>query len=273
MVCRDVLCHTGRVLKNGACSNKKKNKKKICSSIDIQLFPGHDLEVYDRFATALDLKHMLQYVNPHLKGTIKDFILFYKTNDMYHLQYMVVRIVSEFSNRNSMFDFLDLMVSTPHIAVQVMFERDMLFAVKLAMLNMDVFKHTAKLYVPNISDMSVDELVSRVNVSGTCTYNETLQVNKLHICPFVKLGMNEISVTLENDFLFVQDISSDKLFKTFSKWEYEIHEDNIYICLEDYLDIYYMMAERKATQSSTVISSPAPLQIILFMIGIAGDIV
>ena len=66
-----------------------------------------------------------------------------------------------------------------------------------------------------------------------------LVIKKVNICPFLELHIDDYSTRIENTFLyFDKDRTSKESFKVLESWEFEIHGDKIYICLEDFLNVY-----------------------------------
>lgn len=67
--------------------------------------------------------------------------------------------------------------------------------------------------------------------------------NKLHVCPYIEVWLNNFITRIERDtdVLVIYEGDAQHIFE---KWQYEIHGNSLYFCLDDYLPLYDGMAFR-----------------------------
>ena len=114
----------------------------------------------------------------------------------------------------------------------------------------------ATIKVPNQADASFDELTVSYwpPYYNDCLEQEVLLIKKVYICPFLELHIDEYPTRIENTFLyFDMNRTSKESFKVLESWQFEIYGDQIYICLEDFLDVYEAIVKwNSKLHSSTV---------------------
>ena len=57
------------------------------------------------------------------------------------------------------------------------------------------------------------------------------EYNKLLICPFIKIGVNELSFKRDEGFLIIEDTSPRTIL---AGWQYELINDTLHVCLDDF---------------------------------------
>ena len=85
--------------------------------------------------------------------------------------------------------------------------------------------------VPVEDDVNVDTLNSvktEVRDIGICMNREIVDFRKTHVCPYVKVSLEDISMTVENDNIVTKETQAEKL--TFSRWEFKKQGNDILIC-------------------------------------------
>ena len=146
-------------------------------------------------------------------------------------------------------EFFDTLfnIGTNNVSVQ-MKDHDTVFNIQITHYNV-TYDGTTKVFIPNESDNhtiwkidpSKNDKQSEANVLENCFKNKIAMFNKLYICPFVTILLDEYDIVLKNDLLiFIVDGAFNQT-KVYSKWEYEKQGDKVYMCLDDYEDIYRAM--------------------------------
>ena len=265
MMCRDVFCHEHRTLSNGMCiSVEKIYSNGTCFSVFIKLTPvPHEKPVrlvnIEKATLAFNIKSFLKpgHVTdrPGTRPGIferaaeslyeQEFQFFYKASKTGHLDYVVVYINTVFQSRDDKNEFLEQLMSTKMLDVAYIWETEhvIAFSVELAVYNLTMSDQTTKVLIPSGDKISVDELTldeDNPNAS-VCRNKEIVQLNQLHWCPYIKLDVHQVSVKIKMGYLRFFNIFADNIIKVLSEWEYELHDDVIYICFDDYLDIYRIM--------------------------------
>ena len=92
-------------------------------------------------------------------------------------------------------------------------------------------------------ELSFDGL-NKINInqveSVTCKHKVIVPFTHIKICPFIIIGVDELDTEIQNDFLIINEVKAN-----LSKWEYEIHAGNIYLCLDDYEKINKQLYTRE----------------------------
>ena len=239
MVCRDVLCHAGRLLRNGKCIAEPGTRDGSCSSIDIKLVPYTRMERGERYYIINQMRRVLERKFPLLQENIREFVLIYQTNQVDEVNYAIVRIVTKFESIYKLNEFLDLIVPLSEIRLDSGVEIHASFYLQFEMLDLSVFgfghgeKHKK-------SNHTADQTPDLKGNDGECFYNTTIQIQKKHVCPFIKLRIGELPMKFEGSFLIVEDYSNIPL-KRFSRWEYKAEGAHVLICLKDFLEVYQLI--------------------------------
>ena len=83
-----------------------------------------------------------------------------------------------------------------------------------------------------LDKLSLDNLtIVNAQESGlfSCRNKDIVPFTSIKLCPYITLEVEEIDVIIKNDVLIIKEV-----YLNFSKWEYEMHLENIYMCLDDY---------------------------------------
>ena len=94
-----------------------------------------------------------------------------------------------------------------------------------------------------------------------CTDKDILPFTRIKLCPYISFGVDEINVDVQNDVLIINEINVN-----FSNWEYEIHSDKIYMCLDDYGFINRQLEPREMSLKSNDKSLAADVKGILALV-------
>ena len=72
-------------------------------------------------------------------------------------------------------------------------------------------------------------------LENACSERQKLHFNKVLLCPFIKINMNEMSMKIENESLVFEETTP---YKIIAPWQYEVHNETVHICLEDYRSVH-----------------------------------
>ena len=73
-----------------------------------------------------------------------------------------------------------------------------------------------------------------------CQDSNVQPLQKLHVCPFITLNMNDLSI---GRALGIPNLANVAFNNTYSTFDYQIEDENIRLCLTDYLTLYDILSE------------------------------
>ena len=79
----------------------------------------------------------------------------------------------------------------------------------------------------------------RRDEKATCETGQKTVLNRLILCPYVRIDIAEINVTINGDIVIINGgwvNTTDDVRLT--RWEYELHADKIHLCVDTFIDIY-----------------------------------
>ena len=196
-------------------------------------------EIKDAIPTLVDLSRLQTF----------KIMQFYATGDDTYVQYALVSLVIPFDkhiDREKYYDVFDqlLYLGTNNVSLKLT-DYPINWFINGAQFNFSIYNGMASVYVTESNDY-VRELETRYRddeVIDYCSEQSILIINKLNACPFIRVSEDEFSINIENDFLLLDLPGTTNHTKKFSKWEYEIINKSIYICLDDFEEIYHKMPE------------------------------
>ena len=240
---------------DGICRAGSKTFNDTCFSVFVKLTPLprekplHLADIdFPLFAHVIKYTLKEKYSSQGSAGTSssqKDsFRIFYKTDNEGYVKYVVVYIQTSLQSSKEIYKFLDNLLQLPVIELNYMFELYFEFSVELALYNITESAQNTTVFISHGSYLCADEILSDTVISDSniCPHTDAVQLNNLYRCPYIILGIEEISMKIMNDFLYIPGyMVNDEYPKVLSKSDYEIHDEKIHICLYDYLDIYHLM--------------------------------
>ena len=179
-----------------------------------------------------------------ISGVEYVFLFFYHTDRLGLVDYMIVFqsiIFNDYSLTESSFVDSLMGIDDKIITIDISVDDYINFRLELSSYNIRFSADTATIDIQIKSDRSITQLTAPIQSSDipNCHGRNMSVINKLYVCPFIKLNANEISSEIENGFLVIRKrTTSDATVKTFSKWEYDYNEDTIYVCLRDFQAVY-----------------------------------
>ena len=244
MVCREVFCHKYQQLINGVCTAKVEANHSSCFGVFMKIIPFSSL----RSLTPIEESYIRQALVERISLlTVTQELFFYNMSDLDQVDFLIVYLTATLTRdetlHNNLYLFLDSVMQLDKDNITA-FGRDFkaTFSVELASYNITVFENEVmKIFIPNSRDFtSFDTLESDLGdlTNDTCLKEGTSILNKLYVCPFIGIGKNEISSGIENGVLSLRKGDANKIF---TQWEYEVEEDTIYICLDDFRELYNSM--------------------------------
>ena len=199
-----------------------------------------------RFSASINNDGVRNIVNKHTRNYASRTLetdVFFQTNKKGFIDYVVAYIIIEFNTRVEKSGVLDDIVQRPRVLLNCFRESVFEFDLEPALYNMTIVNGRREIQVhTSISGVQFDRLVSGYkyvpSYSHNCSNEQTVLMTKLHACPFIKLRADEIEYDVRNGFLLLgMELTEKPPIKVLSTWEYEINENFIFICLEDFFDL------------------------------------
>lgn len=172
----------------------------------------------------------------------------------WYVDYLVMHLIVDIAGALYPEDILRLFVE--HLdGVDIETEGEngnIVFHSRIAIYNMAIDSSgKRKLHIPRYNSPDVDvldeydirsldvnnEFIGIMSDNG-CLMKEIRPFRKTDIVPFTGVGLNELSMYIDNTFLVLQETYLEKILTNF---EYELHQDTIYLSLMDYIFIYDIM--------------------------------
>ena len=244
-MCRNILCHEPRLLQNGQCITNYRMTKSNCFATFVKMTPlQRSKELLDNVTHYFGTKVEDVYSEkiPEYKEITEEFELFAATDTHRAIVYLVVHIMfntNAESKIGSTFESL-LLLDKITVTINLLDEEKATVKLEINVYNITDEDEETVVYVPNEINGTVDKLrplyIHRSAVAK-CSKTETIPYSRLHACPYIVLELSEISVSTNNDLLYINDgnIGENIILK---KWEYEIHGPNLHICLDAFRKVY-----------------------------------
>ena len=272
-MCREILCHPYRYLRNGSCVHWSLRSLKVpirdfpeIYIIFIKLTPRvqegnaylteDTLNLQEHFMDKLQ-KMVASYIaDPY----IEDFRLYKKTSlkgrDTF-IGYFVLRIIVNIGmfidDRDIVYELIsDLHQSTITLLPSTDFTVELVsYHFNSSYLEGNILANTPQ---PEADDILIHVGVvnnKELHVIGNII---VYQFNKLHLCPFLELKAVELPVEMDNGILYFKGDRSNSFFE---KWEFNQIGDTIQLCIED----FEALSKTNKIQTSMV----SPKQLLAFL--------
>ena len=258
MVCRNVICHEDRYLTADSClitmkpyGNFSRFDNDSCFSYFLRLVPFPESRIlYDSEKGLLyDIRETITSLTHIFPGMHYQYLYFVSINNDLQIEFFVFYILVQFEKDTTRFtyvNFIDRLMRIQNTSV-VFQTYGVKFNVEVAQYNYTVTNESVAVCVPNQFDRCKKELRTHYNGNFLCSVEETSMINKLYVCPFIQIHIDDFPCKIENDFLiFAVDAAFNQTIKVLSRWEYEIRGETIDICLSDFEDIYLNMPISKS---------------------------
>ena len=249
MLCRDIVCGQYRYLSNGMCrldvSTSTNENDWPCVNAFIKLTPQAETKFSkdtvdddDDFIWKLELNLLIQrhIIYRHL-SIIQ---IYYKLkNQDGQIEYLIVRLLIDPSFHYE-YDTMLSFVNVLHNAIIKI--DDMRFLAEFSSYRSSGNVSDPTIYVPVEDDVNVDTLNSvktEVRDIGICMKREIVDFRKTHVCPYVKVSLEDIPMAVESDNIVTKETQVEKL--TFSRWEFKKQGNDILICSVQFQYIYELM--------------------------------
>ena len=267
MVCRNVTCHEDRYLIDGRCGITLKTERNFsrfdndsCFSYFVTVVPFPESRPLDEFERRVssDIKETITSLTHIFPGMDYQYLYFISSNNDRQIEFVVFYILIQFeknTNRFTYVTFIDRLMSIQKSSV-VFQTYGITFNVELSQYNYTFTNESVAVCVPNQFGRCKKELRTHYDGNFLCSLEETSMINKLYVCPFIQIHIDDFPCKIENDFLiFAEDAAFKQIIKVLSRWEYEIRGETIDICLKDFEDVYLNMPMSK---SKTGVSAREP---------------
>ena len=250
MICRDIMCIDGRRLSGQRCEPEHQSTEPTCFVAFIKLTPSKNQFLWDMHLTDPLFLNEIQAVIardlPH--DSIKKWHFYKNSTYSDHLKvltvdYLVIRLEMDYSA----FAMLDYYLQTHEnsfVTVETLSVLIQMF-VEFAVYNFTI-EPEINIFVPHRQGTVVDILSPFYQypedaMENLCNGMQMVEINKLHIHPFVRVGLSEFESEIENSFLIMHVRNEEFVF---SNWQYEHHDEDLLICLDDFLTMYNALLSR-----------------------------
>lgn len=259
MKCRDICCQGDQLydFHLNRCRLDETFGKDYCFSIFIKLIPRDEYTLREtQLKQSTNLLRIKSFVTDFLEDQIdvvKEIRLFPKLQESPRnpfVEYLVAQLMIDTEDADVFSRFINNM--NADIDIKDLNNENSMFKSSLAVYDIisDV-NGKLKLLVPKYNSLEGDLLLqldlsaSAVyrqfvgkDADNTCLTKEIRTLRKTDILPFIKVGLNEFSMHVENGSLVLNE---EYLKKAFTSFEYEVHHDVIHLFLEDFVFIYDIM--------------------------------
>ena len=193
--------------------------------------------------------------------TLIGFLHFLHENHLGHMEYLVVYVVFWFRSLSEKMRAVDSLVENVSFNYKSVEPEDISveFELQRVAYNLNFTASslpytTAELRVTTTLQPGFESFKLRFNSSDVfpaeCSANETVALSRLHRCPFVGIPQNAFPIEIVYGSLRVYDgTTHSKILKVLPKWEYDMKFNTVFMCLNDYLDIYNALSVQKSDQS------------------------
>ena len=228
MVCRDIQCYekiqlVGQVGHDHACTPLDRKFSGLCFLVNVfvKLTPLktrlrlNDVYLVNRIIyfmkVSLDEYEYIedfQFYKKLIYQGSKSFVEYLAAHIVIHIEYLhwnnLATFLLHFHNKSIPVDHLDFNLKIASLGIT----KDLLL--------IEVYKDNKTL-------------------ENACSERHELHFNKVLLCPFIKINMNETSMKIENESLVFEETTP---YKMIAPWQYEVHDETIHICLDDYRSVY-----------------------------------
>ena len=256
MVCRNVTCHEDRYLSFGRCRSKNEENlyrfdNDFCFSYFVKLMPFPESRPPYDFEERVEyeIHEAIKSLTHSFPGMHYQFLYFISSNNDRRIEFIVYYMLVQFEKNTMRFYYMDFIDGLMNIQNNsVVFQTfGIKFNIEVAQYNYTFSNGSVAVCVPNQFDMCKKELRTHYNGNFLCSVEETSMINKLYVCPFIQIHIDDFPCKIENDLLiFTVDAAFNQTIKVLSRWEYEIRGEAINICLRDFEDIYLKMPMAKS---------------------------
>ena len=271
MQCRDITCFESRLYDPAkyACEVILGRMEKFCYAVFLKLTSFGAQLHFRSLASALFISRLHQSFDAsilNMTSMVEQFGILIAhgvvDNDDYLNSFVVYLLINTDIYQN--FSFLERLSNMHSLYVGGEGMPVYLFGVELLSYGLNG---------PTVDDISLFatnnslSLINLTTVHSTefdelmCTDKDILPFTRIKLCPYISFGIDEINVDVHNDVLIINEINVN-----FSNWEYEIHSDKIYMCLDDYGFINRQLEPRKMSLKSNDESLAADIKGILALV-------
>ena len=207
---------------------------------------------------------------------IKIYPKFEKRAGQSYVDYLVVRLVVDVEETEE-YDVLSLFAKHLHKGepdTDSENSNNFVFSSELAVYNTssDV-NGKSKVYVPKYPGPDID-VIEELDLRESDALKEFVGIMEDHSCltkeirPFkitdilssIEVGFNELSLSMNNSYLILQE---KYLERTFTSWEYELHDDIVQMPLEEYGFIYDVMPKDRLYDEGSAAATRINLSLII----------
>ena len=267
MECLDLWCQEFRYLQNEKCIPSLSSFDEALElAIFIQFVPvfNQSTDFFTEQTLDLDVfqENLLNTVSDHLPITgIKDYRIYKTTSikdDKITIDYLLVRIILDFETfvagdylndtvlkvENNTFRLLPTLYFKANFAYCTSYYIEFMCSI-----------HSQNEYNETVTYLEKIAVVN--NLTSTRKADSLLKTfTKMHICSYVQIKKSTLTMTIEESRIVIHLQESNL---SLTRWEYELNDETLTICIEDFRDVYDLLL----TDFQTPVTVP-PKQILAF---------
>ena len=241
-MCRDILCkHENRNMYQGKCVYHEYSNKDCSYSAFLKLTPVNDILFSTDLAIISNgtLLYLMQNIFSRYTRTV-EWRVYGEPNAYDIIEYIVVYIVvNNVSDAVQEFIVIDKTNLTVYKNSSEVLN---VFYVNLGLYDIEYNDNDSFVTLYEERDLSfhiLPMLYEKYPRSESCGTGKNIVMNRLTLCPYVAVDIAEMNITIHGDIMVINggwtNTTDDVLL---TRWEYELHGDKIYVCLDTYIDIY-----------------------------------
>ena len=241
MQCRDISCFQSRYHSNGYCFINETLVERFCYAVFITLTPFITQKLPVIFLLDSEFINRLHLAFAHrvpfFEETVEQIGIFIEDGGVdrdEHVNSFVLYLLLKMRIYDETDMLLNVLQSLNYPEPLFFSIYDMHFTL---FLNLSVYSF-AGVTVGEVGqfttkeDLTFDGL-NKIQIQQadnlTCAHKGIVPFTQIKECPFITIGIDETDIEIQNGFLWISETKTN-----LSKWEYEIHAGNIYLCLEEY---------------------------------------
>ena len=255
MQCRDIACFESRLYDPAkyACEVILGQMEKFCYAVFLKLTSFGEQLHFSSLASALFISRLHQSFDAiilDMISTVEQFGILIADGMVDHDDYLESFVVYLLINTDiyQNFSFLERLSKMRSLYIGGEGMPVYLFGVEQVSYGLnDPAMDAISLFATNnsLSLINLTTIHSTEFDGLMCTDKDILPFTRIKLCPYISFGVDEINVDVHNDVLIINEINLN-----FSNWEYEMHSDTIYMCLDDYVFINSQLEPREMSLKS-----------------------
>ena len=237
------MCNYDAFLSNGRCVEFNIKTNETCFTTLYKCTPVDKRDIDDVKSYLIrDFQKEFMKMVPDTSDFIEEFRVFVKTDDYGIIEYLVVNILINTALNPGLADYLDSMflLDTYILTLWLFFEDKVQFIVQNDIHIIPSNDNDSEIYI-NINGTidKLDFIYRNRSSEPKCWEPQITQLHRLHVCPYVALNTNEISMHIADSYLYIhEDNSTSKEAIAVPKWEFNLTGMELHLCLDTFMKVF-----------------------------------